>query len=103
MPNANPGAQQAAETASEIDAMVLGLAPAVAAASVYCSLAQSTSILYDNAVAQQKSQTISAGMLTLGGILNLLAMTDAATNQAEAEIDPDAELIDLLKALKNLN
>ena len=98
-----PSLKDAIEDVGEIGELVLGLSPAVASSAVYCSLAQSTGIMYENAVAAQKRQTLAADVLTLGAVLTSLAMSVEDIKTLDKTSDPNAELVKLLKALEKLN
>jgi len=77
----------------------LGKAPAVAAASIYGSLAHSTSLMYQNAVAAQQQQTMAGTVLAFGAVLQSLARTAPDAKTAASGIT-DAEAV--LKFVKSL-
>jgi len=81
-----------------VETMPLGMAPAVAAAAIYGSLAQSTSLLYQNAVAAQQ-QTMAGTVLAFGAVLQSLARTAPDAKTAASGIS-DAEAV--LKFVKTL-
>jgi alkyl hydroperoxide reductase subunit AhpF len=89
--------------AAELDALVVGLSPAVAAGAVYTSMAQSMGILFENAVSAQKLQTLTGNLVVLESILQ---RWPKAAQEAEEDIaadDPVAKLTALLEGLKKFN
>ncbi|WP_340274537.1 RebB family R body protein [Roseibium algae] len=84
----------------ETDALVLGLAPSVAMAAVYTSLAQSMGILFENAVATSNRQNLVADIAALDGIVLGMSETGAAVVEDAEKLDPVAKLKALLKALE---
>ncbi len=87
--------------AAQVDALVLGLAPAVAASAVYTSLAQSMGILFENAVAAQNRQTLLGDLAVLGGLAGGGAVAETVAAARSSDPDPVSELKALLDALKS--
>ncbi|MBO6755948.1 MAG: RebB family R body protein [Roseibium sp.] len=77
-----------------------GMGPGVAMAAIYGSLAHSTGILYENAVAAQKQQTIAGDVLCFIAVLEALARSAPAAKTAASAVSDDEEVLKLLKALK---
>ena len=86
--------------AANLNDMVLGVSPALAAASLYVSNANSLSVLYENAVATQQQQTQLAQAALKAGIAQMQKMTESSGSAAAAAANPDQDVINLLKALK---
>ncbi len=86
--------------AANLNDLVLGLSPAVAAASLYVSNANSLSILYENSVATQQQQTQLGQCALKAGIAQLHKVIESSSDAAAAAENPDQDLLDLLKALK---
>ncbi|WP_417686049.1 RebB family R body protein [Roseibium sp.] len=93
-------ASKTSAPAADVDALVLGLSPAVATSALYASLVHSMGALFENSVAAQKRQTLMGDVALLEGILQNL--TASAMNLADdkAMLDPAEELAAILKALK---
>ncbi|MTI45344.1 killing trait domain-containing protein [Roseibium hamelinense] len=96
---ANPNSEPVVQTVADIDALVLGLAPATAGAALYGAMSHSMGILFENSVANQARQAMLGNMLVAGAILQTTPITDMAAVAATAAVDPDADLNDLLSAL----
>lgn len=103
-PSSNPaksGKSQVTGTLVEtLDTSVIGMAPAVAMASLYTSMAQSNAILYENAVAQSRLGNASADLAVLGG---LMKMYDGGKIDGSSSIDKAKnDLSELVKLLNTL-
>ncbi|MBS8260278.1 R body protein RebB-like protein [Roseibium polysiphoniae] len=95
MPAPNP-----ATDVVNANVLALGLSPAVSMAAVYQSMSHSLGILYENAVANQKIQSIAADAVLVEGLVQGLANTAIdVVEDVAAAADPVAELAALLKAL----
>lgn len=86
--------------AANLNDLVLGISPALAATSIYVSNANSLSILYENAVATQQQQTQLAQSALKAGIAQLQKITGSSSAAAAAAENPDQDILTLLKALK---
>lgn len=87
---------------ANVNDLVLGLSPAIAASSLYISNAQSLGILYENAVAAQKQQSELAPGALQAGLAQMRKVTTDGTAAAVSKIDPDKDVIDLLETIKKL-
>ncbi|MEP4033917.1 RebB family R body protein [Roseibium polysiphoniae] len=95
MPAPNP-----ATDVVNANVLALGLSPAVSMAAVYQSMSHSLGILYENAVANQKIQSIAADAVLVEGLVQGLATTAIdVVEDVAAAADPVAELAALLKDL----
>ncbi|WP_168206357.1 RebB family R body protein [Labrenzia sp. PHM005] len=88
--------------AANLNDLVLGMSPAMAATSIYVSNANSLSILYENAVATQQQQTQLAQSALKAGIAQLQKITDSSSTAAATSENPDQDILSLLKALKEV-
>ncbi len=86
--------------AANLNDLVLGISPALAATSIYVSNANSLSILYENDVATQQQQTQLAQSALKAGIAQLQQVPGRRSAAAAAAEDPDQDILTLLKALK---
>ncbi|GAA0773823.1 RebB like protein [Roseibium denhamense] len=91
-----------AAAAANLNDLVLGMSPALAATSLYLSNAHSLSVLYENAVATQQQQTQLAQASLKAGLKQLHALASQGAQAADARMDPDQSIIDLLKAVKEM-
>lgn len=80
-------------------ALVLGLSPAVAAASVYGSLSHSMGILFQNAVEAQKRQNLIGDLAVMQGLLLGLTTTVVDAVDELETLDPATELEAILAAM----
>ena len=88
---------------ADLNTMVIGLSPALAATQIYLFSAQSLSILYENAVSIQKQQTEFANRAARMATREAGRITGQAARAADREMsDPDQEVVELLKKLKRL-
>ncbi len=88
--------------AANLNDLVLGVSPAVAAASLYVSNVNSLSILYENAVSAQQQQTQLAQNALNAGLAQLRKLTESSSEAAVAVEDPDQDILTLLKKLKKM-
>lgn len=88
--------------AANLNDLVLGISPAVAAASLYVSNANSLSILYENAVAAQQQQTNLAQIALNAGLGQLKNLTESGAKAAAAAENPDQDILAILEKLKKL-
>ncbi|ARJ67660.1 RebB like protein [Magnetospirillum sp. ME-1] len=96
---------QITDAVTQTNVKVLGEAPAMAMASIYQSMAHSTGLMYQNAVAAQNNQNILAQAATTQGVAQLLsigAASDAAAVKALGQSDVPDTMLALLTALKAL-
>lgn len=85
--------------AANLNDLVLGISPAMAAASLFVSNANSLSILYENAVSAQQQQTQLAHAAVAAGILQLQNISRSSEAPVQAA-DLDEAVAELLKAVK---
>ncbi|NVK33074.1 MAG: RebB family R body protein [Rhodobacteraceae bacterium] len=85
---------------TEINTLVFGLAPAVALGSIYSSMAQSLGILYQNSVAAQKLQSVTADAIVTDGAMLLNAQSAAMASTVKNDADPLQALAKLIKQIK---
>lgn len=88
--------------AANLDTLVLGVSPAVAAMSLYTSNVQSIGILYENAVATQNQQTQLAQNALQAGIAQMRKVTSGETAAVAARTNPDKDIVELLETIKKL-
>lgn len=88
--------------AANLDTLVLGMSPAVAAMSLYTSNVQSLDILYENAVATQNQQTQLAQNALQAGIAQMRKVTSGETAAVAARTNPDKDIVELLETIKKL-
>jgi hypothetical protein len=94
---------QITDAVTQANVKVLGDAPAMAMAAIYQSMAHSTGILYQNAVAQQQQNAISAQAATNQGVIQIYSANTMAGAAATAKIgqsDTASLVLALLTALK---
>jgi|GEM_PF-4061000 len=85
--------------AANLNGLVLGISPAMAAASLFVSNANSLSILYENAVFAQQQQTQLAQAAMIAGIVQLQNISRSSEMPSQAA-DSDEAVAELLKAVK---
>ncbi|GGB36313.1 hypothetical protein GCM10011316_05600 [Roseibium aquae] len=85
---------------TDLGPMPLSNAPGLALAAVYGSLAQSTGLLYQNAVAAQQQQTLAGNVLAFGAVLQSLARTAPEAKTAASSATDVEAVLNLLKSLQ---
>jgi len=75
---------QITDAVTQSNVNVLGQAPAMAMGTIYQSLAHSTGLLFENAVAAQQQQAIVAQAATTQGVAMLYSIDTAAAAQTPA-------------------
>jgi len=94
---------QITDAVTQADVKVLGDAPAMAMGAIYQSLAHATGILFENAVSAQQNAAMLAQAATNMGIMQIYALTTAATAAAMARLqqsDVPDNMLSLLTALR---
>lgn len=94
---------QITDAVTQSNVKVLGDAPAMAMGAVYQSLAHSTGILYENAVAQQQQNAVCAQASTNQGVIQIYSVNTMAGAVAATKIgqsDTPETLMTLVTALK---
>ncbi len=94
---------QITDAVTQSSVKVLGDAPAMAMSAIYQSLAHSTGILYQNAVAQQQQNAICAQAAANQGVIQIYSantMAGAAATAKVGQSDTTSLLMALLVALK---
>jgi hypothetical protein len=94
---------QITDAVTQSNVKVLGDAPAMAMGAVYQSLAHSTGILYENAVAQQQQTAVCSQASTNQGVIQIYSVNTMAGATAAAKIgqsDTPETLMTLVTALK---
>lgn len=85
---------QITDAVTQSNVKVVGEAPAMAMGSIYQSIAYSTGILFQNAVAAQQQQNIAALAAANQGIMQIYSIDTAAEASATARLDvPDHEAV----------
>lgn len=77
---------QITDAVTQANAKVIGEAPAMAMATVYQSLAHSTGLLFENAVAAQQQMAITAQAATTQGVATLYSIDTASAGIATQKI-----------------
>lgn len=77
---------QITDAVTQSNVNVLGQAPAMAMGTLYQSLAHSTGLLFENAVAAQQQQAIVAQAATTQGVAMLYSIDTAAAGVATSRI-----------------
>lgn len=77
---------QITDAVAQSNVSVLGQAPAMAMGTLYQSLAHSTGLLFENAVAAQQQQAIVAQAATTQGVAMLYSIDTAAAGVATSSI-----------------
>ncbi|EJL34709.1 Killing trait [Caulobacter sp. AP07] len=90
---------QITDAVTQSNVKVMGEAPAMAMGSIYQSLAHSTGLLFENAVAAQQQQAILAQAATNVGVMQLYGMSAAEAGKIAQSDVPD-NLLSLLAALR---
>jgi len=101
MPTAVNG--QITDAVTQANVKVLGDAPAMAMGAMFQSLAHSTGILYENAVASQQQLGIAAQAATNQGVIQIYSvdtMAGAVATSKVAQSDTPDTMMSLLTALK---
>ncbi len=94
---------QITDAVTQSNVKVLAEAPAMALAAIYQSLAHSTGILYENAVAAQQNQAILAQAATTQGVMQIYSFDTAAAAATVAKVgqsDVPDNMLSLLAALR---
>jgi len=94
---------QITDAVTQSNVKVLGEAPAMAMGSIYQSLAHSTGILYENAVAAQQNQATLAQAATNQGVMQIYSLDTTAAAAAVAKLgqsDVPDNMLSLLAALR---
>lgn len=85
---------QITDAVTQSNVKVVGEAPAISMGSIYQSIAYSTGILFQNAVAAQQQQNIAALAATNQGIIQIYSVVTAAEASVAARHDvPDREAV----------
>jgi hypothetical protein len=98
-----PVNSQITDAVTQTNVKVLGDAPAMAMGSIYQSLAHSTGILFENAVAAQQQQMVLAQAATTQGVMQIYSLDTAAAAAAVAKVgqsDVPDNMLSLLSALR---
>ena len=77
---------QITDAVTQVNVKVLGEAPAEALGSLYQSMAHSTGILFENAVADQQQQNTEAQAATNQGVMQIYSVDTAAAAGATEKI-----------------
>lgn len=102
MPDSTIVNPQITDAVTQANVKVLGEAPAMAMSAIYQTMAHSTGILYENAVAAQQEQNTLAMAATNQGIMQIYSLdTTAAAGAAEkvGQSDVPDNMLALLTAL----
>jgi hypothetical protein len=94
---------QITDAVTQSNVKVLGDAPAMAMAAIYQSLAHSTGILFENAVAAQQNQAILAQAATTQGVMQIYSFDTAAAAATVAKVaqsDVPDNMLSLLATLR---
>ncbi|WP_342152435.1 RebB family R body protein [Methylorubrum sp. SB2] len=94
---------QITDAVTQSNVKVIGEAPAFAMASIYQSLAHSTGILFENAVAAQQQQNTLAQAAANQGVMQLYAVDTAATAGATEKVAQGGVSDNLTSLLTVLN
>lgn len=90
---------QITDAVTQANLNVLGDGPAMAMGSVYQSLAHSTGILFENAVAAQQQQAVLAQAATNVGVMQLYSLAAQSADKIASSDVPD-NMMSLLTALR---
>lgn len=102
-----PVNSQITDAVTQSNVKVVGESPALAMGSIYQSLAHSTGILFENAVAAQQQQNVLAQAATNQGVMQIYALDTTAANAASEKIgqtgttDNLASLLKVLESFRN--
>lgn len=94
-----PVNSQITDAVTQANLNVLGDGPAMAMGSVYQSLAHSTGILFENAVAAQQQQAVLAQAATNVGVMQLYSLAAQSADKLASSDVPD-NMLALLTALR---
>ncbi len=98
-----PVNSQITDAVTQTNVKVMAEAPAMAMAAIYQSLAHSTGLLFENAVAAQQNQAILAQAATTQGVMQLYSFDTAAAAATVAKVgqsDVPDNMLSLLAALR---
>lgn len=90
---------QITDSITQANVKVLGDGPAMAMGSIYQSLAHSTGLLFENAVAAQQQQSVLAQAATNVGVMQLYSLAAQSADKIGQSDVPD-NMLSLLTALR---